>query len=126
MTTPVKYKSMKVSPEIHQQVHDLAERLETSADGAISHLFNSSTVRLDLTETQHARWQAYADAVGVSLAQWVVLRCEAAMQYGADKGSIGLVLDHVRALTQAAGIEVRRHAIPVRVPRPAPTEQQED
>lgn len=105
MTTPVKYRGIKVSPETHQAIHDLADRLDTSADGAIRHLFNKGTVRLDLSETQRERWQTLADAAGVSLAQWVALKCEASTQQAT--ATIGLILDHVRALTDHAGVRVR-------------------
>lgn len=122
MTAPVERRNIKVSPEVHARIYRLAEQLGcASADQAIDRLFGKSAVVLSLTDVQHERWQAYADAAGVPLDQWVVLRCEAAMQYGTDKGSIGMVLDHVRALTQAAGIEVMHRGVPVRVRRPATT-----
>lgn len=119
MTSPVKYKSIKVSPEMHQRIYDLAVRLDTSAEGAISHLFNSSTEHLGLSETQRERWQTLADAAGISLAQWVVLRCEASTQMPA--ATIGLILDHVRALTDHAGVRVRPAGR-----RPTTEPQQED
>jgi hypothetical protein len=108
MTAPDERKSMRVSPEVHALVSHLATKLDCSADEALRHLFHEATVRLDLTDVQRERWQAYADASGVSLAEWIVLRVEAAIQYGCDPGSMHIALDHLRALTAHHGITVKR------------------
>lgn len=110
-------KSLKVSAETHQRIHDLAVRLETTADGALNHLLGISSVRVPLSDVQRTRWQAYADASGVSLAAWIMLRVEAAMQYGHDPGTMHLVLATVRAIADAEGVTVPRGPVP-RPPAP--------
>lgn len=101
-------RSVKLSTPVHSAVHRLATELGKSADAAVQMLLDPSTVRLPLSTTQHERWTSYADAAGVSLAEWITLRVEAAIQYGSDPGTMHLVLDHVRALALHAEIQVRR------------------
>ena len=110
MTNPPARKTFKVSTDVHSRVHQLATDLGASADEAIRLLVDPSTVRLPLSTAQHERWTAYAEAAGIPLAEWITHRVEAAIQYGTDQGTMAVVLQHVRALTAHAGIDVTRAA----------------
>ena len=101
MTDPTERKSLKVSPDVHSRVHQLATELGASAQGAIQILMDPSTVRLPLSTTQHERWTRYADAAGIPLAEWITHRVEAAIQYGTDQGTMAEVLRIVRTLAAA-------------------------
>lgn len=127
MTSPPDTKTVRVSRQTHAALHDLANRLSGragTADEAIQYLLGMSAVRVPVTDTQRARWAEYAKASGISLAQWVTLRVEAAIQYGNDPGTMHIVLDHVRALAAHAGIKVRRTA--PRNPEPWPEPESRD
>lgn len=87
MTTPSQ-KTLKVSPETHGFVHDLAQKMGVSADEAIRHIMGISTVRVPVSTEQHNRWNAAARDAGVTVAQWITLRVEAALQYGDDQSTI--------------------------------------
>lgn len=106
-------RSLKVSTPVHSAVHHLATQLGKSADEAIRLLVDPSTVRLPLSTTQHERWTAYAQASGIPLADWITQRVEAAIQYGSDPGTMHLVLKHVRALAEHAGLD----PVPAKTPR---------
>ena len=81
MTAPVKRRTIKVSPEVHAAIYRVASKAEgLSADEALQRLFAS--VHLHLSDVQRARWQAYADAAGLDLAEWVILRIERAICKG--------------------------------------------
>lgn len=118
MTSPVTYKTLKVSPETHQQVHDLAAKLGGSADDALAYLLSASTVRVPVSDIQRERWNQAAHADGMPLAEFVKMRVEAAIAYGADQYGLTLIFEHVQALTKAAGV------LPIRAPRhgKAPTD----
>lgn len=104
MTAPVSYKTIKVSSQTHGQIHDLAQQLGGSADEALAHLLDSSTVRVPVSDIQRQRWNEAAEAAGVSLSEFIRLRIEAALQYGTDPTTIELVYRGVHALCSAAGI----------------------
>lgn len=104
MTSPVTYKTIKVSPETHKRVHDLAAKLGGSADDALDHLLGTSTVQVPVTAIQRRRWNEAADAQGMLLPEFVKMRVEAAITYGADPHGLTLIFEHVQALTKAAGI----------------------
>jgi hypothetical protein len=108
MGTPTDSKTIRVSNETHKRLMSLAADINGTADDALSHLLGLSTVRVPVSEVQRERWTAYANAQGVSIAEWVKLRVEAAIQYGTDQGTMHVVLDHVRALASAAGVRVTR------------------
>jgi len=98
MNNPPERKSLKVSPDVHLAVHQLATQLGASAQEAIRLLVDPSTVRLPLSTEQHERWTSYAEASGVPLDQWITYRIEAAIQYGTDQGTMAEVLKGVRTL----------------------------
>jgi hypothetical protein len=105
MTAPVEYKSIKVSPETHRLIHDLAAEMGGSADTALAHLLATSTVRVPLTPHQYDRWKAKASETGVDVAEFVRNRIEAALLYGTDPGAIGLMYRNIEALCVSAGIK---------------------
>lgn len=112
MTAPVTYKTLKVSPETHKHVHDLAAQLGGSADDALAHLLGVTTVRVPVTVQQRRRWNEFADAVGMLLPDYVRMRMEAAIGYGSDPYAIRLIFEHVQALTKHFGIPPARAGQP--------------
>lgn len=105
MTTEPQYKSLRVSPETHRKIHDLAAKLNGSADEALAFLLGLSTVRVPVSPEQRARWQAAADNAGQQLGAFVEARVEGALMYGGDPYGLQLIYEHVRALTQHAGVQ---------------------
>jgi hypothetical protein len=81
-------KTLRVSVETHAEVHALADKLKGSADDALQHLLGMSTVRVPLSEQQRDRWIQKATEIGVTLPEFVKLRVEAAIQFGADPGTL--------------------------------------
>lgn len=117
MTAPVEYKTLKVSPEVHRKIHTIAAKLETSADGAIASLLDSSTVRVPVSEQQRERWTEAAESVGVPVEEFVKLRVEAALQYTGDPAALRTIYDHVFAIAYHHGITpVRSAPLPRQVP----------
>jgi len=104
MGTPDERKTMQVSPDVHAAVHELATQLGTSADGALRHLLDKCTVRVQLPPRQHERWTKAADATGLQLGQWVSHCVEAAMEYGGQRKTIEQIFYRVDALSKAAGL----------------------
>ncbi|MFJ2307664.1 hypothetical protein [Streptomyces sp. NPDC087787] len=100
-------KTVRVSLEMHKAVHDLADRINGTADDAIRHLLDENTIRVPVTTAQRKRWQEYADASGVSIARFIMMRIEAALQYGMDPGTMHLAMDHLRAIARHMGVKVR-------------------
>ena len=107
MATPDERKSMQVSPSVHEAVHTLATRLGTSADGALRHLLDMSTVRVQLSEQQRTRWTAAADEAGQSLPGWISHRIEAFLQQNPDRETINQIFYRVDMLCRQAGITLR-------------------
>lgn len=106
MTAPVETKTLRVSAVTHKAVHDLAARLGGTADDVLRHLMDEATVRIPLTGVQRERWEHSAQAAGMDVAEFVKARVEAAMQFGSDPTTVRLIWDHVRALSQAAGVRI--------------------
>lgn len=106
MTTAEERKTMQVSPGVHAAVHELATRLETSADGALRHLLDKSTIRVQVSEHQRRRWTVAADQLGLSVSEWVSHRIEAALAYDPqkDRETLVQVFYRVKALCGAAGL----------------------
>lgn len=88
MTAPIDRMSIKVTPEVHRLVHDLAANLQCTANDAIAHLAGSSTVRVPVTEVEYERWKAAADSRGLRVDEWVKLRVEAALMIDMDPGML--------------------------------------
>lgn len=112
MTTESKDKMLRVSPETHRQVHDLAARLGKSADETLAYLLGVSTLRVPVSDVLRQRWQEAADRAGQTLPDFIVARVEGAISYGGDRTGLQLVYEHVQALTKAAGVD----PIPVNTP----------
>lgn len=110
MTAPVDNKTIKVSPEVHRRIHNIAAKLNTSADGAIAFLLGDSTVRVPVSEEQRERWNAAAETVGVPVEEFVKLRVEAAIQYTGDPQALRSIYDHVFAVAYHMGITPVRSA----------------
>lgn len=104
MTAPVQYKTIKVSAETHRQIHDLAARLGGSADDALGHLLDASTIRVPVSDIQRERWSGAAAHAGVSLPEFIRMRVEAALTYGTDPGTLNMIYRDVHALCIANGI----------------------
>lgn len=100
MTTPDTTKTIRVSPETHRRIFDLAERLGGTADEALARLLDESTVRIQLSETQRKRWSEAANGIGVSIPEFAMLRVEAALQFGTDPGTMQLIYNDVRRLAR--------------------------
>jgi predicted transcriptional regulator len=117
MATPPEYKTIKVSPEVHRKIHTIANDMNTTADGAIAFLLGVSTVRVPVSDVQRDRWKAAAEAAGVSLAEFVVLRVESAIQYTGDPQAFKTIYDHVFAIAYHQGLTpVRAAPLPRQVP----------
>ena len=100
-------KTIRVSAETHKTLMDLAERLEGSADDALSHLLGSSTVRVPVSDIQRQRWSEAAAKAGVSVPEFVKMRTEAAIQYGADPAGLQMIYDQVCAVARHVGMSRR-------------------
>lgn len=104
MTTPPSTpntKTIRVSHEAHKQLHDLAAKLNGTADDALRYLLGVSTVRVPVTDVQRERWTEAAQTAGVSLPQYVTMRVEAVLQFGADPAWLGMIYDRVNGLYTA-------------------------
>lgn len=100
-------KTIRVSLETHKTLMDLADRLDGSADDALSHLLGSSTVRVPVSDIQRDRWSKAAHGAGVSLPEFVKMRVEAALQWGGDPGVLGTIYDQVIKICQHTGMRRR-------------------
>ena len=103
MSTPngdMGIKQLRVSLDTHGRIHNLAAKLNGTADDAVRHLLGESTVRVPVTDIQRARWTAQADHVGVTLAQFITLRVEAAIQFGSDPANIRQMRDILDRIEQ--------------------------
>lgn len=113
MATPPGTKTVRVSLQTHEKLMDLADRINGSADDALAFLLGTSTVRVPISDIQRNRWSEAAAAAGVSLSEFVRMRVEAAIEYGADPQGLQRIYEHVQALTAAAGVR------PIPVVRPS-------
>lgn len=100
-------KTIRVSLETHKRLMDLADRLDGSADDALNHLLGASTVRVPVSDIQRDRWSEAAHAAGVSLPEFVKMRVEAALQYGADPRGLQMIYDQVCAIARHTGMRRR-------------------
>jgi hypothetical protein len=97
-------KQLRVSLETHEKVMRLAAGIKGTADDALRALLGMSTVRVPVTDIQRARWAEAAAEDGVGLEDFVEMRVEAAVQYGFDPGTLGLIYERVNALARQAGL----------------------
>lgn len=95
MTAPTPQKSLRVSEEVHRAVHDLAQKINGSADDALGHLLGESTVRVPVTDRQRHRWTVAAREAGVTVDQFVMMRVEAALQFGSDPTTLKLIWERL-------------------------------
>jgi hypothetical protein len=107
-------KQLRVSLDVHERVMRLATGIKGTADDALRALLGMSTVRVPVTDIQRARWAEAAAEAGVSLEDFVEMRVEAALAFGFDPGTLGLIYERVNALARHAGIpapnrQERRH-----------------
>lgn len=103
MTTPEPpsdSKTVRVRAETHRRIMALADRLEGSADDALSHLLGESTIRIQVSDSQRHRWSESAHAAGVSLQEFIKLRVEAAIQFGSDPDTLRLIYQEVRRIAR--------------------------
>jgi hypothetical protein len=107
--SPNSTKTIRVSIETHKRLMDLADRLEGSADDAMNHLLGSSTVRVPVSDIQHKRWSEAAHEAGVGLAEFVKMRVEGALHYGADPAGLQQIYHQVTAIARHVGM--RRRAV---------------
>lgn len=84
MTAPINTKTIRVQPETHETIHNMAQSLNGTADDAIRWLLNPNMVRVQCTAEQKEKWQHAADVAGMSLGEWVILRVEAALPHLAE------------------------------------------
>ncbi|WP_298561404.1 hypothetical protein, partial [Streptomyces luteogriseus] len=103
MTAPVEYKSIKVSPDIHRRIHSIAAKLETTADGALAFLLGAGTVRVPVSPAEKARWNAAAQAQGLTVEEFVKLRVEAALALGCDVGKLHQNISQIHQTVSALG-----------------------
>lgn len=106
MSTPESTKSAKFSAEVHQALMALARDLDETADGALRHLLGLSTIRVEVTDIQRARWTAAAHKVGVSVDEFVRLRIEACIQFGVNPAAVYGIYTGVYALCKEQGLSV--------------------
>ncbi|MFB6976925.1 hypothetical protein ACFWBG_34765 [Nocardia salmonicida] len=120
MATEPQYKSIRVSVDTHQRVHDLAARLGKSADETLQFLLGDHTVRIPAGPVLQDRWEEGARKAGLPLAEFVVVCVEGSMTYGAPPSGLQLVFEHVQALTRAAGVKpIPVNVKPTRPPGPS-------
>lgn len=98
MATPSTTKTVRVSAETQERLNKLAASLNGTVDDAITWMFarEESMVRVPASPRQLERWQVSATQAGLELADFVQQVTEAAVAYGADRGTMLLVFEHVR------------------------------
>lgn len=106
MATPDERKTLQVSPAVHEAVYELATRLGTSANGALSHLLDKSTIRVQVSDEQRRHWSAAAERAGMSLPGWISYRIESALENPPerDRETLNQIFYRVDLLTQAANL----------------------
>lgn len=107
MSAPIDTKTVRVSPEKHAQLMKLAREIDGTADDAIGHLLGESTVRVPISDAQRQRWDYVAEQVGLSLAQFIVMRVEAAIQYGGDPAGLQRIYERVDGIARALELSPR-------------------
>jgi hypothetical protein len=117
MSTPENTKSAKFSAETHEALMALGRDLGETADGALRHLLGMSTIRVEVTDIQRARWTAAAHKAGVSVDEFVRLRVEACLMFGIDYDGLAWIHAGVDALCKQAGLRPPRQKKPPAPPK---------
>jgi hypothetical protein len=106
MTAPTERKTVQVSADVHALLFERATELDTTAEGVLRRLLDTSTVHIPCTPAQRQRWQLAADATGVRLEEWLSLQTELNLQRPetADSHTIRQIFYRVDALCQHAGV----------------------
>lgn len=90
-------KTVRVKDETQERLNKLATSLNGTVDDAIQWLFGrESMVRVPVSERQRERWQVSATQAGLPLPEFVQAVTESAVAYGTDRGTMLLLLEHVR------------------------------
>jgi hypothetical protein len=71
-------KTVKVSPAAHAALMERARQHNVPAGVALMNMLKDNSVRVPLESVQRERWEAAAAILGVSLAQFILLRVESA------------------------------------------------
>jgi hypothetical protein len=119
MSNPSGTKTVRIKAETHKRIMDLAARLEGNADDALNFLLGESTVRVPVSDIQRKRWSDAAHEAGVSLAQFVMMRVEGALQYGADPAGLQQIYEQVKEVARFVGM--RRIRVDQSTPPPVIT-----
>lgn len=114
MDTEPSTKTIRVSHRTHTEVHRLADELKGTADDALRHLMGSTTIRVPVSDAQRERWSAAATAAGVSVEDFILMRVEAAVQFGCDQNVVRQIHHMVMSLVHHTG------AKPVKPPVSSP------
>lgn len=107
MTAPPDTKTVRVSPDNHAKLMSLARQLDGTADDAFGYLIGESTVRVPISDVQRSRWDHAAELAGLSLAQFIVMRVEAALQYGGDPAGLQRIYERVDGIARALELSPR-------------------
>lgn len=104
MTTPDTTKQARISAEAHTKLMALAAQLDGTADDALRHLLGLSTIRVAVDDVQRRRWIAAAEAVGVTVDEFVRRHVETGLQLGKSAATIDQIFYRVDALCRQAGL----------------------
>lgn len=90
-------RQVRVSDETHGQLTALADSLNGSVDDAIQWLRRrqEGTVRVPCSDRQRERWEVSATQAGLPLPEFMAQITEAAVAYGADRGTMLLMYQHI-------------------------------
>ncbi len=97
-------RTIRVNAQTHAKLAKLAAHLNGTMAEAVEWHLQPGILRIALGDQRKQRWAEAAAANGMSLAEFVNARVEAAIQYGADPGGLRRVHDLVLALCKAQGV----------------------
>lgn len=101
MTQPTPTKTVRVSHETHAQLTALADRLNGTVDDAIQWLrAREGMIRVPCSDRQRERWEKSATQAGLPLPEFMAQITEAAVAYGADRGTMLLMYQHINEIRQ--------------------------
>jgi uncharacterized protein (UPF0210 family) len=103
MDTEPSTKTIRVSHQTHTAVHRLADDIKGTAEDALRHLMGQTTIRVPVSDGQRERWSAAAAAAGVSLEEFIVMRVEAAVQFGCDQNVVRQIHQMCMSLVHHTG-----------------------